>query len=248
MRGRSGRSGLAAGLGALALAAGATGLFFSAAPASRAHEAISTRLTWTRDVSRIFHQRCAGCHREGGSAPMPLTTFSEVRPWAAAVKHEVLTRRMPPWGAVKGFGTFSNDRSLSLPEIAMISSWVQGGAPEGEQRFLEPFHYHPDDGQTAPRTDGRLPWRGTAALDRQVYLTGVSTSTDYPQGWMQLAAHLPGGRVEHLLWLRGPRPGQPQDYWLLHPVRLDAGTIVVCQPEAAAVVLRWRETDVAAAR
>ena len=36
---------------------------------------------------------------------------------------------MPPWGAVKGFGHFRNDMSLSEREIALISSWVEEGRP-----------------------------------------------------------------------------------------------------------------------
>src|SRR6476660_5486472 len=31
----------------------------------RAHDPISTKLTWTQEVSRIVYKRCAGCHREG---------------------------------------------------------------------------------------------------------------------------------------------------------------------------------------
>ena len=73
------------GSGHAALLASAFALVWSASPVS-AHEAISTELTWTRNVSRIFYNRCAGCHREGGSAPMPLTTYAEVRPWASAIK------------------------------------------------------------------------------------------------------------------------------------------------------------------
>ena len=78
-------------------------MLWAAASAARvdsslwAHEAIATELTWTRNVSRIFYSRCASCHRSDGSAPMPLTTYAEVRPWAKAIKHEVLARRMPPW-------------------------------------------------------------------------------------------------------------------------------------------------------
>jgi len=69
-----------------------------------AHEPITTKLTWTREISRIFYKRCVTCHRAGGKAPMPLVTYEEARPWAKAIKEEVLERRMPPWGAVKGFG------------------------------------------------------------------------------------------------------------------------------------------------
>jgi hypothetical protein len=38
---------------------------------------------------------------------------------------------MPPWPAVRGFGQFSNDPSLTQAEIDMITSWTDGGMPKG---------------------------------------------------------------------------------------------------------------------
>ena len=60
---------------------------------------------------------------------MPLTTYDEVRPWARAIKEEVLARRMPKWHAARGFGAFKNDPTLTPIEIGMIVSWVDGGLP-----------------------------------------------------------------------------------------------------------------------
>lgn len=210
-----------------------------------AHEAITTELTWTRNVSRIVHHRCATCHRDGGSAPMPLTTYAEARPWAKAIKHEVLTRRMPPWGAVKGFGAFRNDSSLSLPEIAVISSWVEGGAPEGDSVFREAFHYHEHEGARQPPGDQQLTVRGVVELDREIVATGVSTERSRDADWLQLTAHLPDGRVEHMIWLRQPRPVIDLDYWFLRKVRLPRGTRLVCKPDSAAVGLRWLDSSAA---
>src|SRR5438876_898608 len=97
-----------------------------------AHEIITTKLTWTQEISRIVYKRCASCHREGGAAPMSLLSYDEARPWAKAIRDEVAERRMPPWGAVKGFGDFRNDASLTDPEIEMMILWVEGGAPKGD--------------------------------------------------------------------------------------------------------------------
>ena len=60
-----------------------------------AHEFFSTKVTWSREISRLVLQRCAGCHHEGGAA-FSMLTFDEARPWAKAIKEEVLNRRMPP--------------------------------------------------------------------------------------------------------------------------------------------------------
>ena len=60
---------------------------------------------------------------------MPLLSYDEARPWAKAVKEAALTRHMPNWQAVRGYGDFSNDPSLSPFEIALIAAWADGGAP-----------------------------------------------------------------------------------------------------------------------
>jgi hypothetical protein len=80
-------------------------------------------------VRAILAARCVTCHAPGGSAPMPLTTYDETRPWARAIKEQVLARRMPRWHAARGFGAFSNDPTLTPFEIALLVSWIDGGLP-----------------------------------------------------------------------------------------------------------------------
>jgi hypothetical protein len=113
----------------------ALGAFFTAflvvlgARSTAAHDPITTTITFAREVRAILSARCVTCHAPGGSAPMPLTTYQEVRPWARAIKEQVLTRRMPKWHAARGFGAFRNDPTLTPLEIAMIVSWIDGGLP-----------------------------------------------------------------------------------------------------------------------
>ena len=101
-----------------------------------AHDPITTKITWSKEISRIALTRCAGCHAPGGAAPMPLTTFEQARPWAKAIRDAVVTRRMPPWPAAPGFGDFQNDPSLSQFEISLVAAWAGGGTPEGNRRDL----------------------------------------------------------------------------------------------------------------
>jgi len=109
---------------------------FAGLPALFAHEPITTQLTWSQEISRIVYRRCAVCHQEGGSAPMALLSYSEVRPWAKAIKERVLTRAMPPWLADPHYGQFKNDRRLAQAEIDTIVAWVNSGAPEGKSQDL----------------------------------------------------------------------------------------------------------------
>jgi mono/diheme cytochrome c family protein len=94
-----------------------------------AHNPITTKVTWTREVSAIFERRCVSCHRPGGYAGFSLTTYADARPWAVAIKEEVLAGSMPPWGAAPGIGHFANDRRLTRHEQELIAAWVDGGAP-----------------------------------------------------------------------------------------------------------------------
>ena len=76
-------------------------------------------VTFTKDVAPIIFNKCANCHRPGEVAPMPLTSYKEVRPWSKAIREEVIERTMPPWYADPHTTTlkFSNDRRLSEKEI-----------------------------------------------------------------------------------------------------------------------------------
>jgi hypothetical protein len=88
-------------------------------------------VTFTRDVAPVLYRHCAGCHHPGDIAPMSLLTYKEVRPWAAAIREAVLTRKMPPWKADPRYGEWSNDPRLSDGEIATLKAWADGSKPEG---------------------------------------------------------------------------------------------------------------------
>ena len=95
-------------------------------------------VTFTKDVAPIIFNKCANCHRPGEVAPMPLTSYQEVRPWSKAIREQVIERTMPPWFADQHTSTlkFSNDRRLSPKEIETIVAWVDAGAPRGDDKDL----------------------------------------------------------------------------------------------------------------
>jgi hypothetical protein len=105
------------------------------------------QVTFSKDVAPILQKSCQGCHHAGTSAPMPLMTYADARPWARAVKERVVLRDMPPWHLDKtvGLRKYKNDRSLSDGEIATIVRWVDAGAPPGNPADMpSPLTFPPD--------------------------------------------------------------------------------------------------------
>jgi hypothetical protein len=109
--------------------------FFCVALTSQAHEPITTKVRFNKEVIRVLQRNCLGCHHPGGIA-FSLATYDEARPWAKAIKEEVLEKRMPPWRAMKGYGEFRNAPSLAQRDIDLLVNWVEGGAPKGDDKDL----------------------------------------------------------------------------------------------------------------
>ncbi len=112
----------------------------SLAIAASAYAAPATAPTFTKDVAPIVFNNCASCHRAGEVAPMTLTSYEDVRPWAKVIKNKVVSREMPPWGADPAHSLkMRNDRSLTQAQIDTIVAWVDGGAPKGSDADLPPM-------------------------------------------------------------------------------------------------------------
>jgi mono/diheme cytochrome c family protein len=119
------------------------GLLRPVAPTAQSAGA-SGDVTFTKDIAPILQRSCQQCHRPEGVAPMPLTTYEEVRPWARAIKTRTgLGPRagvMPPWFVEKNIGIqkFKHDPSLNDDEIARIAKWADSGAPRGNAADMPP--------------------------------------------------------------------------------------------------------------
>ena len=203
--------------------------------AALGHDVITTKITFDREIVRIIYARCAICHREGGSA-FSITSYNDARPWAKAIQEEVLERRMPPWGAVKGFGDFRDDQALTPEQIELIGDWVEGGAPEGEPKDLpEPPKW---TAPAAPRHGAaKLAVSGDYKLRQAIDLTGILPKKIDPGASFQMIAELPDGSIQPLLWLQPYKPVFGHPFWLRVPLTLPAGTVIRGLPTGAVVDL-----------
>jgi len=208
------------------------------AAATSGHDVITTPITFTREISRLIYSRCASCHRPGGAA-FSLLTYAEARPWAAAIKEEVLERRMPPWGAVKGFGEFKDDRGLTQEQIELMADWVEGGAPEGDATLLPkapPFAAEP-----SLRPPAGMAVEGAVTLKTAMTLVGIEPQKVPDDGALVVTATRPDGSVEPLLWLYQYKARFAHVYWYRAGIRLEAATRIEVMPPGAGTVTLIRK-------
>lgn len=187
-----------------------------------AHDIITTKLTYTRDISRIFARRCVSCHSENTS--VPLTSYEKVRPWAVDIKEQVLSRAMPPWGAVKGFGDLAPDHGLTQEEIMIVAAWVIGGAPEGNPAMLPKSA--PSVMAAAPKLRDGSVVRDSITLAQPLILLGIRPLSTSPVASARITARLPEGRTQPLLWLYQYDSRQQQVFSFRAPVVLPAGSVI----------------------
>ena len=167
------------------------GGFLVLAGAALAQEA---DVTFAKDVATILQEKCEACHRTGQMAPMSLTTYAEVRPWARAIRTKVVAGDMPPWHMSKttGIQNFVNDISLTADELDTIVRWVDAGAPLGNPEDLPPAREWPSGER----------WRVGDLLGRDPDLIVKSTP------WTQAA------EGQDQWWQPVVDPGTTEDRWI----------------------------------
>jgi hypothetical protein len=190
---------------------------------------LPAQITFTAQVWPIMERHCVSCHQPGEIAPMPLTSYAEVRPWAEAIRENVLTKKMPPWhaeGATKH--SFLNDRSLTDEEIQTIAEWVKTGAREGRplKRSFQ-AEVHPDGWRLGkPDIVIRVPGFAIPASGQLGYrylITGDLFPTDV---WLRAAEWRIDQRsaVHHVnAYVRGPESSYLKGY--------EKGTVVTATVE-----------------
>ncbi len=173
-----------------------------------------SEVTFHRDVLPILQDNCQKCHRPGETAPMPLMSYAETRPWAQAIKEAVLLKRMPPWFADPRFGKFSNEHTLTEAERQTLVAWVDSGAPEGDAaeqpeavRFVDGWNIGEPDYVIEMPQPFAVAAEGTIDYHYLVMPTGFTEDR-----WVQAAEVRPGNRevVHHVIAFVRP----PGSHWL----------------------------------
>src|SRR4029077_3206702 len=178
--------------------------------------------TFYKDVLPILQEKCQSCHRSGESAPMPLVTYEQTRPWAAKIAAAVEMKMMPPWFADQRWGRFANDPSVSAEQIATIGVWANAGAPAGNPQDA-PAPRKWSEGWDIPQPDAvvkmpvpvKIPPRGEVEYTYEIVATHFVEDK-----WVQMVEVRPSSaaHVHHAVvyirppdsaWLRHAPVGQP---------------------------------------
>ncbi len=96
--------------------------------------------TYNGEIAQIINKNCVVCHRLGGIAPMQLTNYEEVRPWAPLIQLKVANKEMPPYAYDDGIGIqeLLGDWRMEPDDIAAIVAWVDAGSPQGDLDITPP--------------------------------------------------------------------------------------------------------------
>jgi hypothetical protein len=153
-------------------------------------------------------------------------TYQDARPHAAAIKEAVLSRRMPPWGAVKGFGDFRDDQGLTQEQIELITDWVEGSTPRGNNPNMLPAPPKFDTSSPRIRPAKGVVVSGDVTIDHAIRLDGLLPEKVPEGASMQIIARLPNGSIAPLLWLYEYRDSYRHPFLFRRPIELPPGTMI----------------------
>lgn len=182
---------------------------FAAGIATPAYAA-STEFTYTKDIAPLLQEKCIECHRTQGLAPFNLESYEQVRVWSKAIRKEVHSGRMPPWGLDPKVGEWLNDPTFSEEERATLFSWLDGGMPKGNPGDMpEPKIFHEDWSIGKPDMIFEMPKEivipAEGVMPYQYHVTELDIEEDL---YVQSLEVLPGNRrvVHHIIVFLQPPP------------------------------------------
>ncbi len=179
---------------------------------------------------------------------MSLLSYHDARPYAAAIREAVITRKMPPWLADPKVGHWSNDPMLSSNEIEIIKAWTLGKKLEGDPNDMPPVPAFSDGWKIGkPDMVFTIPEHQLSATGPDEY-TYIDVPTNFTEDrWIVAAELRPGNRkiVHHAHVFIGKPPSAtgevkahkppnpPVEYanWL----RIKEGSLEWVRPEAPVI-------------
>lgn len=171
--------------------------------------------TFSKDVAPILFKNCTGCHRPGEIGPMSFQNYKEVRPWAKAIREQVVNRTMPPWHADPHVGQWENDKRLAQKDIDTLVAWVDSGAKEGDVKDLPAVPKFAAGWQIGePDVTFQMPEEYTVPAEGAVPYIYYTVPSNFKEDKYVTAMEARAGDlsvVHHIvIYIREPNPGKPK--------------------------------------
>jgi hypothetical protein len=149
-----------------------------------------------------------------------MLTYEQTRPWAAAMKEAVATKKMPPWFADPHYGKFTNANALTQAEIDTIAAWADAKAPMGDPKDMPaPVNFVEGWQIGKPDLVFQLPLPFDISASGVIDYQHIIVPSGFTQDtWVQAAEVRPTDRavVHHIIafvrepqsnWFKGEKPG-----------------------------------------
>jgi peroxiredoxin len=164
------------------------------------------KITYTKQIARLFQNRCQECHRPGEIGPFALMNIGQAKGWADMIAETVRDGRMPPWYADPRYGKFVNDRRLSKEEKETLLAWIDQGCARGDDKDLPPPKVW-QEGWWIGKPDAVITMDEEFTVPADAGKTGVpykyfTVKTNFDEDkWVQAAEARPGNRgvVHHII-------------------------------------------------
>ncbi len=162
----------------------------------------AAEVTYTREVSRILHERCGACHRPGDIGPMSLLSYENAVDYAPDMERVVEAGLMPPWKPTESHGKFKGAFALKPEEKLDLLTWIRNGTPYGDEADLREFEAREGEwvlGQ--PDLVLKMPEPFTPTRGKDIYRCFVLPTNLEADRFVKAIDVLPGNRqmVHHVI-------------------------------------------------
>jgi hypothetical protein len=109
-----------------------------AQPVDAAEPVITGSVTYFQNVKPFVDAKCVRCHVEGTVAPFALDSYELLKEKASFAQAAISSGSMPPWQFADGCNDYVGNFSLTPEEKALFRTWVEQGAPRGDETHPAP--------------------------------------------------------------------------------------------------------------
>lgn len=94
---------------------------------------VKAQITFSEQIAPIIYNKCSSCHHSGGIAPIPFTSYSEIKKYAGMIHMAAIDSKfMPPWMPDTSYSHFVDERTLTEQETTLLKKWIANGMPQGD--------------------------------------------------------------------------------------------------------------------